>query len=141
MDNWQVEFFEDAWGRMPAQRWMDKDLNDIQRAAIDIAITKILASEGINLVGTQWMKPLGDGLYEFRIRHSSEEIQSIYTHTTNAGISHKGIHLRIFVSFHGRKIILLLSAYDKGRSSSKKRQQSEIENARKRLKAWRRSHQ
>lgn len=140
LDKWEVEFFEDAWGRLPVQRWMERDLNEIQRAAVDMAITKILTSEGINLVGTQWMKALGDGLYEFRIRHSSQEIQSIYTPTSKAGGIHHAILIRIFVSYHGRKIILLLSAYDKGRFPSKKRQQSEIEIARKRLKSWRRSH-
>jgi hypothetical protein len=79
VSDWEVEFFVDAWGRVPVQRWMENELNDIQRAALDIAITKILAPMGIELVGTQWMKALGNGLYEFRIRHSSSEIQSIYT--------------------------------------------------------------
>lgn len=79
MSDWEVEFFEDAWGRVPVRRWMENELNEIQRAALDMAITKILAHMGIDLIGTQWMKALGDGLYEFRIRHSSSEIQSIYT--------------------------------------------------------------
>ena len=109
LDKWEVEFFEDAWGRLPVQRWMERDFNEIQRAAVDMAITKILTSEGINLVGTQWMKALGDGLYEFRIRHSSQEIQSIYTPASKTGGIHHAILIRIFVGYHGRKISFFLA--------------------------------
>lgn len=139
MENWTVEFFEDAWGRMPVMRWMEKELDEFQRVAADAAITRILTKEGINLAGTQWMKPLGDGLYEFRVRHTSEEINSLYKPSSKANGVHRPLLLRFFLSFHGKKIILLLSAYDKGKASSKHRQQSEIEIARKRLKAWRRA--
>ncbi len=117
---------------------MEKELNEFQRAAADAAIIRILAKEGINLAGTQWMKPLGNGLYEFRIRHTSEEINSLNIPSIKAKGVHRPILLRIFISFHGKKVILLLSAYDKGKANSKNRQQSEIEIARKRLRAWRR---
>jgi len=138
VENWSVEFFKDPWGRMPVMRWMEKELDEFQRAAADAAITRILTKEGINLAGTQWMKPLGNGLYEFRVRHTSEEINSLNMPSTKANGVHRAILLRFFLSFHGKRIILLLSAYDKGKASSKHRQQSEIEIARKRLKAWRR---
>lgn len=106
-----------------------------------MAITKILAQMGIDLVGTQWMKALGDGLYEFRIRHSSSEIQSIYTSSeSRPRSSHQKILLRVFMSFHGKKLVLLLHGYDKGKNDSKKRQQVEIEIARRRLRAWKRTN-
>ena len=90
MGDWEVEFFEDAWGRGPVRRWMENELNEIQRAALDMAITKIL--------------------------------------------------LRVFLSFHGKKLVLLLHGYDKGKNDSKKKQQEEIEIARRRLRAWKRTN-
>jgi hypothetical protein len=40
------------------------------------------------------------------------------------------------MSFHGKKFVLLLHGYDKGKNDSKKKQQEEIEIARRRLRAW-----
>ncbi len=45
--------------------------------------------------------------------------------------------LRVFFHPHGDKLILLLGGYDKGARPSAKRQQAEIEIARKRLAHWR----
>ncbi len=39
----------------------------------------------------------------------------------------------MFVHFHGKKIVLLLGGYDKGKTPKPKRQQREIERARKLL--------
>lgn len=120
---------------------METELNEFQRVALDMAITKILTQMGIDLVGTQWMKALGDGLYEFRIRHSSSEIQSIYTSSeSRPRSSHQEILLRVFISFHGKKLVLLLHGYDNGKNDSKKKQQEEIEIARRRLRAWKRTY-
>ncbi|MGO1971578.1 MAG: hypothetical protein ACTH2Q_01340 [Propionibacteriaceae bacterium] len=47
--------------------------------------------------------------------------------------------LRVFCTFHGRRIVLLFSGYDKKKDPSKRRQEREIARARKALKAWRRS--
>ncbi|WP_419552514.1 hypothetical protein [Candidatus Poriferisodalis sp.] len=41
--------------------------------------------------------------------------------------------LRVFIHFHGEKIVLLLGGFDKGRFPKAKRQQREINNARKLL--------
>ena len=46
------------------------------------------------------------------------------------------ILLRVFVHFHGRRMILLLSGYDKQDDASGKRQEREIAAARKYLVAW-----
>jgi hypothetical protein len=46
------------------------------------------------------------------------------------------ILLRVFVHFHGNRVILLLSGYDKQDDASKKRQAREIAVARKHLVAW-----
>lgn len=46
------------------------------------------------------------------------------------------ILLRLFVHFHGQRIVLLLGGYDKGADSTDRRQQREIATARKALTAW-----
>jgi putative component of toxin-antitoxin plasmid stabilization module len=46
--------------------------------------------------------------------------------------------VRIFCHAHGNKLILLLGGYDKAKDPSRKRQQAEIETARRRLTDWRR---
>lgn len=45
--------------------------------------------------------------------------------------------LRVFVAFHGNRVVLLLDGYDKAADPSPKRQQREITAARKLLTAWR----
>ena len=47
--------------------------------------------------------------------------------------------LRVFVHFHGQRVILLLHGYDKGADDSPRHQQREIAVARKRLGAWKRA--
>ena len=47
--------------------------------------------------------------------------------------------LRIFLTFHGRRVILLLHGYNKGSDDSRHRQQREIREAKRRLKQWRAS--
>ena len=84
-------------------------------------------------------KPLGDGLYEFRIRLA---LRAIMTWGKPADdeppteISGRKVLLRIFLTFHGSKIILLFHGYDKGKDPSERRQQKEIKKARKALASW-----
>jgi len=47
------------------------------------------------------------------------------------------ILLRVFFHAHGKRLILLLSGYDKGSRPSARHQQREIERARAYLKEWR----
>lgn len=48
--------------------------------------------------------------------------------------------LRVFCTFHGRKIVLLYSGYNKKTDTSEKRQQREIAKVRKIHKQWKRQH-
>jgi hypothetical protein len=48
------------------------------------------------------------------------------------------ILLRVFVHFHGSRMVLLLGGYDKGKDPGERRQQREIDRARKCLADWRR---
>lgn len=51
--------------------------------------------------------------------------------------SNRTVLLRVFCTFHGRRIVLLLGGYDKQKDASAKRQHKEINAARKELRAWR----
>lgn len=136
-----LEFYEDDSGDEPARRWIKEQLAPTQRRAIGVAMHEILAHEGIDVCQSEFGKALGDGLYEFRLRHSAEEIlarkgRARRVIDTLRGKSQR-ILLRVFFHPHGDKLILLLGGYDKGRSPGKKRQQKEIDVARERLRDWR----
>ena len=109
MTTWTAEFYEDSHGKRPVEKWMH-GLGDDEFAALRAGIVRVLEPRGLGLAGTAWLKALGDGLYEFQ--------------------------LRLFVHFHGQQVILILHGYDKGRDDSPRRQNKEIQEARKRLRSW-----
>jgi hypothetical protein len=140
-----LEFYEDESGEQPARRWMKESLTPTQRRAIGVALHEILAYEGTSVCSTEFGKPLGDGLFEFRLRHDAEEILPrkgrLKKIIDRARGKSERILLRVFFHPHGDKLILLLGGYDKGRHPSSKRQETEIATARQRLEQWRRSRE
>ena len=135
---WRIEFYEDAQGRKPVEKWID-GLSAQKAEAVIVALQEVLGVNGITLASSAWLKSLGKGLYEFRIRHSASEIKSMYK-AANKGLEGgaEAILLRIFVAFEGEKLIVLLGAYDKGKNDKQGFQQAQIEIARKRLRDWKR---
>jgi len=109
-----IEFYEDAQGRKPVLRWIEKELKPTQRRALVAAMQEILAFEGVGVCGTELGRQLGHGLFEFRVRNPAEHLL-----------------LRVFCHAYGDKVVLLLAGYDKRRDPSRKRQAQEIERARK----------
>jgi hypothetical protein len=135
---WRIEFYEDTQGRRPVEKWID-GLSDQKAEAVIVALQEVLAINGINLASSAWLKPLGSGLYEFRIRHSTSEIQGMYKVANRALMGGaEAILLRIFLAFEGERVIVLLGAYNKGKNDSQSFQQKQIEVARKRLRDWKR---
>ena len=128
-----IEFFEDSQGRSPVERWMDADLNDLELAALLAGLEQVLSHRGINVCGTEWGKQLGDGLFEFRVRHTADEIQHMFGDAPVTGARRGNVLLRVFCHAYGDKVVLLLNGYDKGEDPSDKRQQREIRTAKKRL--------
>ena len=131
--SWTVEFFEDDRGRRPAWEWLHS-LESDKRAAAIAAIETYLTVFGLNVCATEHGKQLGAGLFEFRIRHDERVIRG------KAGQQAAGkpteVLLRIFCHAYGQRIVLLLGGYDKGAAPSKKRQDREIETARRRLRSF-----
>lgn len=137
---WTIELYEDDAGRHPVELWMDS-LTLAEFAALRAAIVRVLEVRGIELGSTRWLKALGEGLFEFRVRHDAATIEALHApasqapRQTHQPTQHK-ILLRLFVHFHGNKVILLLHGYDKGRNDSPRKQNKEIQEARKRLAQW-----
>ena len=134
---WTPEPFVADDGAIPFRRFVD-DLSDFKFIALDTAIVRVLSVRGIDLAGTEWLKALGKGLHEFRVRHDAGEIAHMFggdAPTVTAPAAR--ILLRVFVHFHGERKILLLGGYDKGDDPTNKRQQREIARARLRLAQFR----
>lgn len=134
MARWSVDYEGDSFARFFFS------LPEYEQAVLTAAIEHVLQVHGIDICAGGWGKPLGDGLYEFRIRRSLQAI------LTEAGIDPPEHHastdrqvlLRVFCTFHGNRIVLLYSGYDKKKDPSAKRQQQEIKRARKLHAQWKR---
>lgn len=130
---WSVEYEGDAFERFLFS------LPAYEQAVLVAAIEHVLQVYGIDICSGEWGKPLGEGLYEFRIR------KSLRTILVGAGLdapdeagTDRGVLVRVFCTFHGDKIVLLYHGYNKKTDPSKKRQQSEIAKARKIHERWKR---
>lgn len=132
MTQWTVDYegegFERFLGSLP----------EYEQAVLIAAIEHILKVLGPDICSGEWGTPLGEGLFEFRIRKSLSAVLRA------AGTEHAApgtdvtVLLRVFCTFHGDKIVLLYHGYNKGKDPSEKRQQREIKKARKIHKAWKR---
>lgn len=131
--SWQIEFYEDDGGRQPAREWL-QSLDSQKRNAAIAAIECYLAEFGLDICGTEHGKALGQGLFEFRIRHD----EGVIRRKAGEAGGKKGaqVLLRIFCHAYGPRIVLLLGGYDKGENPSSKRQAREIETARQRLRSF-----
>ncbi|MDP9259496.1 MAG: hypothetical protein M3Q31_23500 [Actinomycetota bacterium] len=137
-----IEFWEGEHGQKAVLEWIRGELTREQRAALGKAMEHVLGTMGISVGGTQFGKQLGDGLCEFRLRYNLAELGHRFEGTVapaDAPDSPEEILLRVFFHAYGDRIVLLLHGYDKGADPSKRRQQREIAEARRRLGAFRAS--
>jgi hypothetical protein len=130
---WSVEYEGGAFERFLFS------LPAYEQAVLVAAVEHVLQIYGIDICSGEWGKPLGEGLYEFRIRKSLRII------LVSAGLDAPGeagvdrsVLLRVFCTFHGDKIVLLHHGYNKKTDPSEKRQQREIAKARKIHERWKR---
>lgn len=118
----ELIFYKTLSGEEPTRGWM-RELAPTKRRALGYAMHDVLAQQGVDVCGEGWGKPLGEGLYEFRLRDESRG---------QSGTA--SILLRVFFHPFGEKKILLLHGYDKGEHPGSRYQQQQIAIARKRLK-------
>ena len=130
---WTPEAYEAGDGTIPFERFVN-DLSDFKFRALEAAVDRVLSVRGIDLVRTEWLKPLGKGLHEFRVRHDANEVAHMFGgNPPQVTAPVEKILLRVFVHFYGDKTILLLGGYDKGEDPKQRRQQREIAEARRLL--------
>lgn len=134
MAEWTAEDCDDG----AFEKFFSK-LPEYEQAVLAAAVELVLERLGKEICQSEWGKALGGGLYEFRVRRSLKSILGAAEQEVAAALAgiDQPVMLRVFCTFHGAKIILLLGGYDKKRDPSVKRQQREIRRARKRLKSWR----
>jgi len=130
---WTPKSFQADDGTIPFEQFVN-GLSDFKFRALDAALDRVLSVRGIDLVRTEWVKPLGEGLHEFRVRHDADEVAHMFGGDPPQVAAPAGkILLRVFVHFYGDKAILVLGGYDKGEDPQQKRQQREIAEARRLL--------
>jgi hypothetical protein len=121
--DWTPEPFEADDGTIPLERFVDV-LSDFKFVALDTAIDRVLSVRGIDLVRTEWLKAFGEGLHEFRVRHDADEVARMFGgEAPEVDGQPEKVLLRVFVHFHGQKVVLLLGGYDKGADPKERRQQ------------------
>ena len=138
----ELEFFgETDLDDGPVLTWITRDLSPLQRRALGKAMEHVLQRLGVGVCGTRFGRQLGGGIFEFRLADSAEEIlfQVGLLGEDRVPPEHDRILLRVFCHAYGRRIVLLLHGYDKGKDPSKRRQEEEIVEARRRLVNWRKT--
>ncbi len=125
---YELEFYVDANGKEVVREWL-RGLSLRKKQIIGATMNEVLQHLGVGVCETKFGRQLGGGLFEFRVRVDAGSVQP--------GLPPEKVLLRVFCHAHGNRIVLLLGGYDKGEDPSAKRQQAEIELARKRLAEWR----
>ena len=134
---WKIEIYDGG----NFSRFFDR-IGDAERAVVQAAIEHVLGQKGIDICAGEWGKNLGHGLYELRIRRNLETLLREYgppdaLHRVPKGWLKKRILVRIYCTFYGDKIVLLLGGFNKLRHPSPKQEQKEIKAARAALNHWR----
>lgn len=136
MSKYTIDLYETAKGYCPIETWLG-ELTPTQRRAVAAALDEVLAEEGQAVCGGHWGDPVGEGVFEFRIKHTEAQIRALGGGPKPAGkqqASSEKILLRIFCHAYGQRIVLLLGAYDKAKHDKAPYQQKQITLAKKRLK-------
>lgn len=132
MQTWKIEYASGDFERFYLK------LPPYEQAVVDAALTRVLAVRGLEAFDGGWGKSLGRGLFEFRIQRSLDAILSrADSEPPRSGATARRVSIRIFCTFTGNRIVVLLHGYDKGRDPSTRRQQTEIARARTALRTWR----
>jgi putative component of toxin-antitoxin plasmid stabilization module len=135
---WTVEYYVTGSGAVPILEWLRR-LPEPKRAAWLAFVDFALVPMGKDIAQSGYVKPLGQGLFELRIDHDAAELAQVFgvdlsSSPELADLVAEGILLRVFCTFYGDKVVLLLSGLDKG--TDPKAQPRAIRAARKLLAEW-----
>src|SRR4051794_22635403 len=93
-----------------------RTLPPYEQAVLAAALEKVLQVHGIDICSGEWGKPLGGGLYEFRVQKSLQSILGkLHPPSDGRNVTVKPVQLRIFCTFTGNKVVLLYGGYNKGK--------------------------
>jgi hypothetical protein len=83
-----LEFYVDPHtGRAPVHQWIPNELSPFQRRALGVATSEILERQRIQVCGGEYGKQLGQGLFEFRLRHGADEIAAMFMSPKNRSVA------------------------------------------------------
>ena len=131
-----LEYYRTSAGDEPVRRWIFDKLGAPLRRAAVMGLQHVLAERGLDVCGTEFGRHLGQGLFEFRLRYDETALRRRLhlVAPSSPGPSRRDpVLLRVFCHAYEDRVILLLAGYDKGADPSRKRQQREIDVARRRL--------
>lgn len=126
---WRIEYSGEHFERFV------RKLPEYDQAVLVAAVEQVLAVEGIDICDGEWGKSLGQGLYEFRVRRPPSRFSGPIGGSAPRG--DQRVLLRVFCTFYGKRVVLVLGGYNKRKDPSKRRQEREIRAARKELARWR----
>lgn len=115
MGPFTIEFYEGPAGSRPLEDWIEHDLTDVKAAALLAALEHVLSHSGIGVCGTEWGKQLGDGLFEFRVRHTAAEIRRMFSDDASEHRESGKVLLRVFCHANGAKIVPSAQRLRRGR--------------------------
>ena len=115
---WIIEYYVTASGAVPALDWLRR-LAEPKRAAWLAFVDFALVPMGKDIGQSGYVKPLGQGLFELRVDHDAAELAQVFRADLSArpelaSLTAEGILLRVFCTFYGDRVVLLLSGLDKG---------------------------
>ncbi len=114
-----------------------ENLRDPVRVVVWVAIKNILLDQGMELANGNWLKYVGDGVWEFRIGKSVKAVNSKAGFQSNEQFANFSLLIRVFCGFEDSAVVLL-GCYDKQRYSGGKRQSAAINSAKHELLTYRR---
>jgi hypothetical protein len=118
-----IQYLEDIKGETPFVQWLIESLTSEEQDFVDLVLDEVLSSGGIELLGGNWLKDLGDELYQLRLRILGSDGKA-------------RILLRVFLTFISDDEILIISGYCKLRNPGSVNQKLEIGRAKLLLKQW-----
>lgn len=115
--------YQNDEGFSPFLNWLDQAENSEIRPIVHKYLEFYLARKGTGIIGSKYLKPLGDHLFQFRIKEYDQDQQIKFL-------------IRIYLCFDFFQGIHIFSGYNKGLDDSRSRQTMEIDKARQLLKKW-----
>ncbi|HVB26686.1 MAG TPA: hypothetical protein VNE21_02100, partial [Mycobacteriales bacterium] len=89
MSLWTTEVYVDEQGSSPFSTWL-AGLSEAKFGALDAGLRLVLLARGLQLSGSEWLKPLGDGLWEFRVRHDATAINNMFGGEISSALRREG---------------------------------------------------